>query len=111
MVAHMRLLLLVLLTGCPVVPPTPPIPPPTPQEEEACEAFCELITSLDCDGHEGSPGEDGIPGNEDDVPCPQVCRDFLVGDTYISDRSCLDSAQTCEAAEVCVFEGGQEPEQ
>lgn len=93
------------LGGC-NVPITPPVPPPSPQERGACDAFCELIAHLECEGHEGSPGEDMKFGTADDVACPKVCRDMLEGDIYASDRPCLDTAQTCRAAEDCVFDGG-----
>jgi hypothetical protein len=92
-----------ILGAC--VPLPQPAPPPTPQER-ACDTFCELIAHLECEGHEGSPGNDEQFGTDDDVGCPQVCRDMLSGDIYTSDRPCLDTALTCRAAEDCVFDGG-----
>jgi hypothetical protein len=93
----------VLTVGC---TPIPPNPPPRPSAADVCDAFCELATSLRCDGFQGSPGYDEIPGNADDVPCPRVCRDTLTrGRLYTGDRTCLDTATTCDAAESCVLDG------
>ena len=101
-------LTLSLVVGCTLKPMPAPVPPPTPQEQDACDAFCELRASLQCDTHGGaSPGPDEVLGTADDVPCEQVCRDMMEGDVYVSDRPCLDTAQTCEATEVCIFDGGE----
>ena len=100
------LALVVALAGC-WLHPGPVTPPRPPSAVETCEAFCEVLTHLGCPGHEGSPGEDEVLGNADDVACPRVCRDTLASGIYTSDRGCLDTAHTCEAAEVCVFDGGQ----
>lgn len=96
-------LALVLGACVPVVPPNPPKPVEPPQAEESCEAFCDLYVRLGCEDTGDSPGADEVQGNADDVECVRVCRDVLAGGGYTPDRGCLDTAQTCEAAEECVY--------
>lgn len=81
--------------------PQPPQPLPG---EGVCGRFCVLLDRLNCVGQD-SPGQDEIPGNEDDVPCQRVCEDILATGTYRPKPgdACLDTATTCGAAEACVL--------
>lgn len=104
------LLLAATALGCAHVPPEPPEPPEPPQAEEACEAFCELYVTLQCDTSADTPGQDGIDGTADDEPCAVACRDNVTQGQFAPDRACLDRAATCEAAEECIFGPADAPE-
>lgn len=100
--------LALVLVGCsPFIPPDPVEPP---HAEEACDAFCDLYVRLQCEDSGDSPGPDEIEGTADDVPCSRVCRDELVAGEYVPDRECLNTAQSCEAAEACMFGPADGPE-
>lgn len=93
----------VTLSACMFGPTKPPAPVEPPQAREACEAFCELRVTLECDDTGDSPGPDEIDGTADDVPCARVCRDFVTEGSYAPVRSCLETARTCGATEECIF--------
>ncbi len=107
------LILLVCAFGaiaCTVTPrPPKPLPEP-PQAREACEAFCELRVTLECEDTADSPGPDEIDGTDDDEPCPDVCRDIVTKGQDDPVRACLDTAQTCDAATECIFGADVAPE-
>ena len=98
------------LLGCAHLPVEPAEPVEPPQAREACEAFCEVRVSLECEDTGDSPGPDEVDGTADDVPCVDVCRDIVTQGQYDPIRECLDHAATCEAAETCIFGAETGPE-
>jgi hypothetical protein len=105
-----RVFYLAVLLGFGCVPkpqPVNPVPKPDPYAPDAtdvCERFCAILDRGNCAGEDGSPGEDEVRGNADDVPCTRVCSDVLSKGTYSADEACLNVAASCEAAEECVFQ-------
>lgn len=92
-------------TGC--VPRPPPNPPPGPVQP-ACWAFCDILTTGQCPGYEGSAGEDEINGTQDDASCVDVCENLLTKGVYratSASTGCLERATTCALAEDCLFGG------
>lgn len=88
--------------GCVPKPGPDPLAPPGPVGS-ACARFCDLLDRGDCLGENGSPGADEVRGTADDVPCSRVCQDLQDTDTYRGDNACLDTATSCQQAEVCMF--------
>jgi hypothetical protein len=66
-----------------------------------CEAACERIEELGCDGAEGSPGPDEEYGTKDDVPCVEVCRNVMIEGGVSMHPACVSDAESCEAADAC----------
>jgi hypothetical protein len=66
-----------------------------------CEAACERIEELGCEGAEGSPGPDEEYGTEDDVPCVEVCRNVMVEGGVSLHPACVAAADNCNAVDAC----------
>jgi hypothetical protein len=66
-----------------------------------CEAACDNLLELGCDGAEGSPGPDEEYGTPDDVPCADVCREIMTEGGITMHPACVAEAESCEAVEEC----------
>lgn len=96
---------LLVLTAC---HPTPVPPGPPGPVQPACWAFCEILTTGQCPGYDGSPGQDEVQGTPDDASCVEVCESLLTKGIYRATSAttgCLDRATTCSLAEDCLFGG------
>lgn len=92
-----------LALSCGGAKPPDPLEPPGPAGS-ACARFCDVLDRGDCAGEKGSPGQDETHGTADDVSCVGVCLNLLTNrTTFEADNTCLDTATSCEAAEVCLF--------
>jgi hypothetical protein len=80
----MRILLLVLLVGCEVLPPRPPV-------TETCANACANLRRLGCP--EGEPTEAG-------ASCEQVCDNAQASPAPLP-TGCVAQATTCDAATNC----------
>ena len=78
-------------------------PGPIVPKNNACAQACSNMTELGCPGHEGSPGQDGIEGNEDDVACAQVCEDFYT-EGFDFHADCVSAADSCDSVDTCSLE-------
>ena len=92
--------------GCGPINPSPgPEPNPEAGTLEDCDDACNNLMALGCPGWEGSPGTDEEFGNEDDIPCTQVCEDLMSSDpTLTLYPKCVSNAKTCDEAEDCFEE-------
>jgi len=101
----LALALACLGTGCTPAPSSPSRPPLVVPggSPDACQLYCGKAVELRCPEASGSPGEDEIEGNADDVPCLQVCRDVIAGGHYQSRRECIEQATSCHVAENCLL--------
>lgn len=78
--------------------------PVHPQAEDTCEAFCEALEMMLCDGASGSPGADEVLGTLDDPGCPRTCVEMSrTYSDYPMDRACLNGVTSCGVAENCLF--------
>lgn len=78
--------------------------PDRPRADTVCDAFCEALADMRCDGANGSPGRDGIDGTSDDVPCVTICLHTQRNDPWADgDAECVRKADTCTSAETCAF--------
>lgn len=66
-----------------------------------CVAACDNMEDLDCDGWQGSPGEDEVYGTEDDVSCDEICEMIAEEPTAEIFPGCVAAAETCEAVDEC----------
>lgn len=102
-------ILVLLLAGCPSVPPPAPVSPDAGAEASripaACKTACANLRALRCQGADGSPGSDEAFGTADDVSCEQVCADFEVAaktsPTFSTHPDCITRATNCRAVSRC----------
>ena len=66
-------------------------PDPDPDTVD-CEAVCENMEELQCEGWEGDP--------DAGVSCVEMCVDIASGPVEF-DLECIAAAETCEAADEC----------
>lgn len=83
----------------------PPPPSPTkdhePEGDYTCATACANL--IGCEEGTPTPGEDGIPGTNDDQTCEMVCRNVQNSGTIDYPVECLSKikAGDCEAAKEC----------
>ena len=73
----------------------------TADDPADCVAACNNMEDLDCDGWQGSPGEDEEFGTEDDVPCDEVCKMIAEESSGEMFPGCVAAADSCEAVDAC----------
>lgn len=79
------------------VQPSDQIPIP-----DACTRMCATMADEQCDGWQGSPGEDERFGTKDDVPCNEACEQVVSADPTMEESvQCGASAESCSAIENC----------
>jgi len=66
-----------------------------------CEMACENIRLMGCDGAEGSPGPDEQYGNEDDLPCEDVCEHVMSEGDFSIEPECISKASNCDEVDAC----------
>lgn len=66
-----------------------------------CDNFCRHISNMQCDGWQGSPGEDGLFGTEDDYSCSYICKLAEPSVEVDLNLECVIEAKTCEEYESC----------
>jgi len=98
------LAILILLSAC-TFNPDPVTPDPADDVVELCALACSNMQELNCDGWEGSAGEDDEYGTADDVSCSDVCIEIETSGTGISlHPGCVAVASSCEKADECFLE-------
>ena len=81
------------LSGCGAVGPA--------GDPDNCEAACERLAELQCDGWRGSPGRDREWGTADDADCETICRD-VVKTGIPMNQKCVARVATCEELGGCL---------
>lgn len=92
---------LTLVAACAVLRPAPIPDAPPGGDPDDCDLMCENLARLGCPGNQGSRGDDGVFGTEDDVSCAQVCRD-TVESGFTLNQECQSAASSCESADRCL---------
>jgi len=94
-------------TGCAgALDPYEPGPPRVRDAGGAdlCQAACDSLARLKCDGWDGSPGKDEVFGTKDDVSCTFVCVDIMDESTANLYTACTAQAESCDEIDDCFDE-------
>ncbi len=94
------IILVPFLLRCAPIEPGPPHDPEAGSVDD-CPAACDNLAVMQCPGWEGSPGPDEVYGTEDDVPCLEVCEDFVEFSNMTLYPACTAKATSCEEALEC----------
>ncbi len=100
MKAILFVILVPLALQCAPIEPHPPNDPDAGTVEH-CPAACENLAYLQCPGWEGSPGADEVYGTEDDVPCLEVCEDFVEFSNMTLYPLCTAKSMSCDDVLEC----------
>lgn len=92
------LLAFLMLVSCGQIPEPsikPPPDPPPPDAGDPCARACMRLEQLECPEAAPEPGQDGIPGTADDVPCVKwMCNaDYLDYEKLANAKSCADFSE------------------
>lgn len=99
------ILFVIILISCQIPDPVYPGPDPVPNNSDIpklCELACKNMEKMNCEGWQGSPGNDNIFGTVDDVSCSDVCIDIMNQEPSITlHPKCVAEANSCERADEC----------
>lgn len=94
-------MLLASCGGSPLVPPGPPVPSDADAVEQ-CDAICDRLELLRCEGWQGNAGPDELAGTDDDATCERACVDVQA--VVALNAGCIVAAGSCEAVDDCEVE-------
>jgi hypothetical protein len=90
-----------LLVACGGAPPGPPLPPHADTIQQ-CNAICDRLDVLRCQGAEGNEGPDDVAGTPDDAPCELACVETM--QVVALNADCIVAAGDCADVSDCEVE-------